>query len=305
MPIVPMLTISSSLPSDILPISENGAIIISARIDLENFWQKAINQSIESQLTFFQELVIDKHWLAYESLVSSDRNNVIERAKKWLSQMNPMMMEKTFETFRLFENEVSNQIEKFKQVFPDAKLNALVYLMISLRFDGKQSKIKGVNTTAFGIEHFVKDSSTVGTIISHEFTHLYQLEKGWSYRGNILQAAWEEGLATYTSGVLNSGSSEEKLLADSSLGVKCREDGKNIFATFLVERNENSSDSFTRWFSGSASNPDIPTRAGYYIGLIAVRHLSSTHSLLDMLSLPYDQVDAKMLAALNEIIISL
>ena len=120
---------------------------------------------------------------------------------------------------------------------------------------------------------------------------------------------WLEGMATYASGQLNPGNSDGVLLLDDKLDSVCVKNYKHYAAIFQKNSSVRLSDQkFGRihgiWFAGKRKKnikTDIPIRAGYCLGLQAVKHLAGTNTLADMAGWPLQKAHEQVVNTLRKI----
>jgi hypothetical protein len=116
-----------------------------------------------------------------------------------------------------------------------------------------------------------------------------------------------EGLATYVSSVLSPGHSDGQLLLQNDLGAIPAARLPVVATRFLADANDKAVDpghaeAFIRWFNRSKKNyqPDLPNRAGYWLGLHVIRQMRHRYSLREMASWPPARAQAQTRAALIE-----
>lgn len=285
------------LPQDVL-----GPYTVSTREDLENFWKTAQTSPKEKWPELFNEMVVKNNQLAYDELVfkgDEQKQRYSERLSHFLDEL-PKNYEKLDTTFKKFEESAKRQVQLFKWLFKDAKLHSYIYLMVSLRFDGKTGLVNNVPTMAFGMEYFLNSDNAVG-IISHELMHLYQRELfGDLNEPTLADKAWQEGLATYSSHLFSRDHRDDaSVLLDAKLAESCQKDLKILVKKFSKIVNKKDKKLIDEWFSGQQQNPETPTRAGYCVGYRVVQKLSEKNRSLEMARWPPEVSRKKFIATLS------
>lgn len=288
-----------------LPTPQNGPQMVSIRSNIEEFWSQAENQPLEKWEELFEVAVIQPHQSAYDSLVfrgdyklnryPSMRSNFLKKFQKNYPTL--------INTFKHFEESIPTQINNFKKTFPKAQLNSLVYLMVSLRFDGKTGAIQNIPAIAFGMEYYLSEKTNTDILFSHELIHLYQMELFSSnFSTTLLEQAWEEGIATYASGILNPKIKDESLIfGDEKLAEHCKKHSNKLLKLIYPIKDSKDKNLSTIWFSGQQTQPEIPTRAGYCVGYRLAQYLGKTHSLKTMVEWPPEVSNKKALLALQKL----
>jgi hypothetical protein len=96
----------------------------------------------------------------------------------------------------------------------------------------------------------------------------------------LYRALWEEGLATYVSGVMNPQVSESAILGrPEDLAARARPLLSQIARELLQNMDSTSPDLYQTFFLGNSVRKDIPPRSGYYAGLLIARELGQSYSL--------------------------
>jgi hypothetical protein len=188
-----------------------------------------------------------------------------------------------------FLDECQSIEESFSTRFPDfQKSRIIIYLMPSLfRFDGKipHDNPRALLLGLDGLAKFHGKNAPLGVILSHELFHLYH------FQVNVLPSAidstplyrliWQEGLATYVSGLLNPGTSLSDLLLDPRLA---REGPKHVptIACSLLPQLESADDETASRYLSYRRGSKVPSRMGYLIGYRIASHLASTRTLKEL-----------------------
>ncbi len=137
----------------------------------------------------------------------------------------------------------------------------------------------------FGVDVIARihPQDELGAFFDHELFHMYhrQITGMGGGRGDPLyRALWEEGLATYVSGVLNPRVSESAILGrPKDLAARAKPQLPQIARELLQNMDSTSPDLYQTCFLGNSARKDIPPRSGYYVGLLIARELGKSHNL--------------------------
>lgn len=294
------------LASDRHGYSYDLPIIISSKNEFKTFWGLAKDKDTDGRVRIFEKVVISKNRPIYKTMVEKSRNKLRKRAYKSLSGLTQDKVDVILNNFSVFEDAIPDQLLSFRRYFPDAVLNATYWLGVSLRFDGKVrdvelSKRDKRVVMGFGMEHF-QPGDNLGLIFSHEMVHLYRSEKLGFPPPNfwpMLTSAWAEGIAVYTSGVINNVGDYGTILFDKKLGSICERDYQSIIRLFLHQIDSREDGVINMWFRGNdnANNENIPERAGYCVGLKVVEHLSKNNRLDEMIKWSLPKVQDEFISA--------
>lgn len=197
----------------------------------------------------------------------------------------------------------------FAKTFPDFRCEADIVFGVSLlHFDGHGYNDKtGREHMRFGIDmiallHQPKD---LPAFFAHELFHIYHAQAlpGVHPEDNPVTwwAMWEEGLATYVSRQMNVPQTEQQVLwfpADLAAQMQkpgvMKETAKEMLADFDNTKN------YAFWFQAGHSAPNLPARAGYFMGLRMAEELGRTRSLQELAHLTPADVKPLSKAFLEE-----
>jgi hypothetical protein len=119
---------------------------------------------------------------------------------------------------------------------------------------------------------------------------------------------WEEGLATYISGLANPDVQDSELLLDSHFQTISKNDLEWLSNEFLKQKdlkvlNQGPTEEFRKWFSSGRLKvrEDLPNRCGYYLGLQVARRLSKKYTLDQMIGWTPDVAKNYVVSALKEL----
>lgn len=190
----------------------------------------------------------------------------------------------------------------FVEVFPDAGAMAPAYLLHSLgEMDGGARDIKGKSVLIFGVDVIARvhaEGANERPFFEHELFHVYH-EPKFRPCNAIWCALWEEGLATFVAASRSPGATPgELLLVDADLKALTSDPITAICTIRHVALSE-SEDDYRRLFTGGASVPGLPERAGYYIGYLVAQKLGETYSLKALAGWPVTVAKIKVLDTLS------
>jgi hypothetical protein len=182
------------------------------------FWDAAKDQPQSAQLLQFDEMVVNEHPEVYrESVLGVGSNGPGPRIAAFLrgAPANIAGMRKLSDSL---ESDLPLYLSDFQKTFPDFACQNSIYFLVSLgAFDGGVRPVNGYPALLFGVDVIarVHPQDELGALFDHELFHMYhrQITGMGGGRGDPLyRALWEEGLATYVSGVLNPRVSESAIL---------------------------------------------------------------------------------------------
>jgi hypothetical protein len=250
------------------------------------FWDAAKDQPQSAQLLLFDEMVVKEHPEVYrESVLGVGSNEPGPRIADFLrgAPANIAAMRKLSDSL---EGDLPLYLSDFQKAFPDFACQNPIYLLVSLgAFDGGVRAVNGYPALLFGVDVIarVHPQDELGALFDHELFHMYhrQITGMGGGRGDPLyRALWEEGLATYVSGVLNPGVSESAILGrPEDLAARAKPHLPQIARELVQNMDSTSPDLYQTFFLGDSARKDIPPRSGYCVGLLIARELGQGHSL--------------------------
>jgi hypothetical protein len=288
--------------------------VINTGKDFQIFWQNAEGKTFEEQeklWTVFE----DKYREIYDTVVFDKSNPNWQNRRiemlKWLFSRLPYIASNMNMLFDHAEEMTLSQTTRFKETFPDLQEGIPVVFLPGLTFNGKAQLLPsfGRTTLFIGVDRVIDRNDPVDILFSHEFFHIYQFEflKNKTIWQTFSSPLWFEGIATYASGILNPGSSEEKLLMDEKLSIECKNQ-KNIQEwsnDYLLFYNKYSLDDNTLnnlykdWFL--ISGDSNPKRRGYCLGFRVIQTIASQNNLQDMVRWDESTYILKVGEALNNL----
>ncbi len=299
-------------------VSAEDPTIINLQSSYEQFWVAAQGKDFDEQLNQWDKYIESEHSEFYSQVVhnkfeSHDWKLRKEKSAKKLFQSLPEIHTELQKRFFYFNSVISNQLKNFKKHFPDSNFNEVKIFgaPVLLRFNGQGTQINSKPILAFGLDMiaylqtFPESFKGMYYVHSddvfylHELFHIYHNEKqganGLNFieKATLANAAWNEGLATYISFVLNPTSSLDEAFMDRILAEECPPNLDFLMTEFAKDVNTKVSDNgsqekYARWFLISSNNPLIPKRAGYCLGYYIVKKLNQVYSLNEMANWNYE-----------------
>jgi hypothetical protein len=250
------------------------------------FWDAAKDQPQSAQLLQFDEMVVKEHPEVYrESVLGVGGNGPGPRIVDFLRGA-PAKIAGMRKLSDSLEGDLPLYLSDFQKAFPDFSCKNPIYFLVSLgAFDGGVRSVNGYPALLFGVDVIARmhPQDELGALFDHELFHMYhrQITGVGGGRGDPLyRALWEEGLATYVSGVLNPRVGESAILGrPEDLAARAKPQLPQIAGELLQNIDSTSPDLYQTFFLGNSPRKDIPPRSGYYVGLLIARELGQTHSL--------------------------
>lgn len=221
--------------------------------------------------------------------------------------------------FSHFDQRVIAAIGAFSSIFPDFNLSQVpIYGVPSLMiFNGQSAEVDKKPVLVFGIDMIVilknesglipgaQFKSNSDVLYAHEIFHIYHNKKqGFSEEkvlqsGRLIHAAWNEGLATYASSLVNPNATNGELLMDDALAKECSLKQGELIKKFARIANmefgkPEGRSIYKDWFLLSSKDKNIPIRAGYCVGLTLARMVAQKFSISEMVSWRFEEVPDKL-----------
>lgn len=206
----------------------------------------------------------------------------------------------------LFASAEKIVIEKeaaFRVLFSDLSPDIPVYFLPSLlSFNGKVGFLSefGRSGLLMGVDFIVQRKDDMDVLFSHEFFHAYHGDKIVGSVGKTMATPlWQEGFATYISGVLNPDRDDDVLLMDSVLGRECKKPAfvQDLARQYLAILQTDGQTTYNDWFL--LNGPTQPTRRAYCLGLHALRNLAKIYPLTEMVTWDEDRFSKETSMALQ------
>ncbi|MBX3564445.1 MAG: hypothetical protein KF730_07705 [Sphingomonas sp.] len=181
----------------------------------------------------------------------------------------------------------------FRRYFPDYAPVMPIYLVHSLgEMDGGTRDIDGKTVAVFGADVIAKihDSTTIGPFLDHELFHFHHA-RYFSDCEAMWCALWQEGLATYVAGRMNSTEDDKTLMLTIPRPIRPEVEPKLAEAMCYARPRLDSVDPevYASFFYGNGKSP-YPPRFGYYLGYLIARKIGDGRPLDELAKMPGDQV---------------
>lgn len=188
-----------------------------------------------------------------------------------------------------FNAALTPALERFEKAFGPVRGSRPVYLVVSLgEFDGGTRSLPDGNTLLFGADMIARyhGAHDPTPFFHHELFHLIHGQRF----GDCLAlwcSLWSEGLATYVAKTLNPEASDDQLLLTIPEPIRPAVDGNRTEAVCAIRARmdlteSNEADAI---FSGRRLSPTLPSRFGYYVGMLVAADLGRTRSLQQLADL--------------------
>jgi hypothetical protein len=190
---------------------------------------------------------------------------------------------------RRFGGMMESALTSFEREFGAMTGYPPVYLVHSLgEFDGGTRNLPGGVKLLFGadmIDQIYRDVP-VQPFFHHELFHLMH-HRTFNECGPLWCTLWSEGLAVYVASRLNPGSSDEALLLTEPEPLRAAVDRNRAHAICTTLSKLQSTDRADRswFFSNGETDGRLPSRFGYYVGMLVAEELGRTRSLRELAAL--------------------
>jgi hypothetical protein len=253
------------------------------------FWNATKDQPQSTQLLLFNEMVVKEHPEVYREgvlSIGSGGPDLTTQIANFLrgAPANIAAMRKLSDSL---EGDLPLYLSGFQRAFPDFACRNSIYFLVSLgAFDGAVRSVNGDPAALlFGVDVMARihPQDELGIFFDHELFHIYHRQITGMAGGMgdpLYRALWEEGLATYVSGVLNFQVSESAILGrPEDLAARAKPLLSQLARELLQNMDSTSPDLYRTFFLGNSARKDIPPRSGYYVGLLIARELGQNYSL--------------------------
>jgi hypothetical protein len=279
--------------------------IISFQNEFVQFWREAKAKPFSQQLQLWNLMIEEPHrqffdFAVWEKRIRPNWSETKALALKSRLALYPDLYGPTLKAYETFPQVVQDQIERFRKIVPDFESNFPIYAIVAPNFDAK-SAVTGPRENSIALvialDSIALEKANLDILFPHELFHAFHAQRsGFLNDGvmpgtSILVPLWEEGFATYVSGLANPGTTDGQLLFDPSFGKATEKDLRWLAGKFLEQMNQktldpSSTDAFKSWFSVGKLKvrEDLPNRAGYFLGLRVVREVAKIHSLKEMIA---------------------
>jgi hypothetical protein len=226
---------------------------------------------------------------------------------------------------RRVDREFSARLEKawrrFEVQVPDLKAGAQVYLLPAPRkaVGGAVRPLKDVDVVVFGAQEI---ASTLGTktgfdvLVHHELTHLYHQQVNAEMRtmiaevylppyaaggAKLYQVLWLEGLAVYTSRLLNPGAPDKEVLLSGEIAADVKSRWPQLGADIRDHLDSSQKADIDAYLFDSGSGKGIPRRAGYFVGMLVAQRLAKDYPFAKLCRLAGPKLREEIERALRDL----
>ncbi|MBI4374863.1 MAG: hypothetical protein HY549_00275 [Elusimicrobia bacterium] len=272
--------------------------VINMGPQFREFWNAAQARSFDEQLKLWDDLVEGPHQKYFDHAVWRKHKNADwrERKRRLLQsafRRYPELAPKIDLAFRQFEHVLGLQVDRFRQIFPDARFDLDIYAGLSPTFLGMVTSLEpggGSPVLVFAIDSIAADAERSPALLyAHELFHVYH----HTVMGPSPSAAamslmlWHEGMAHLVAALVNPGSSDLELLGEPRLADMASKDLAWLareFAPVAGQKVAQNHSLYQSWFDPWAPRlrPDLPALCGYKLGLEIARRAKQYYRLDEM-----------------------
>jgi hypothetical protein len=269
------------------------------------FWKVARDRPFDEQEAAWDRLIEQPRHDTYASVVWESRDN-----SRWKEEKDQLLRQRFAEYPRIsgqisatalsMQSAIRIQVTEFRKLFPDAPARLPVQLLLAPNFDAKSGVLSGgAPVLVFSVDTLLLENADMSILFPHELFHLYHAIHAAIDNDGVMTGAdltlplFAEGLATYVSSVLSPGHSDGALLLQESLGAIPVDRLPELARRYLSDADDKAVNAlgpkrFGRWFMGAKKpyQPDVPNRAGYWLGLNLIRQLRQQFTVQEMASWP-------------------
>ena len=217
----------------------------------------------------------------------------------------PQRREAFTQTASAFQSMLEPALASFVGTFSDFRSVGHIALLHSLgEMDGGTRTVAGQSYLVFGADVMARlhAPGKERPFFHHELFHVYN-EQFFGNCEPLWCALWTEGLAVYVSEQLNPGATDADLLLTSPGPIRTAVDAHLAHAVCAIRArlDSTSQQDHAAFFSGNSHFDDLPPRAGYYLGYLALRQAGKSHSLSSLAHFNQQGARSALDDALNEL----
>ena len=214
----------------------------------------------------------------------------------------PQQREAFVRTATSFQSMLRPAVRSFVATFTDFHSLGHIALLHSLgEMDGGTRALRGETYLVFGADVMARTIAPgrERPFFHHELFHVYN-SQFFAECEPLWCALWMEGLAVYVSEQLNPGATDADLLLTTPRPIRAEVDANLTRAICAVRARLDSTTQrdYASFFFGNARFEDLPPRAGYYIGYLALKQLGKTRSPRDLAHLSQQEARPALASAL-------
>jgi hypothetical protein len=210
---------------------------------------------------------------------------------------------------------------RFAHQAPDLKPGAEVVLLPAPRnaVGGAVRPLKERALVAFGAEEIggtLGSKTAFDVLVHHELTHLYHMQVNGEMRkmiaevylppyaadgARLYQVLWLEGLAVYTSRLLNPSAPDKEVLLSDSVAAGVKALWPQLGADLRKHLDSARKEDIDAYLFDSDSSKGIPRRTGYFVGMLVAQHLAKRYKYAELCRLAGPQLRKEMERALQDL----
>jgi hypothetical protein len=277
--------------------------------DFWRFWEAAQDRPVEQQAQLWQRLYVGPHQTVFDDLAPACKDQF---DAGWFRAHYLPDLPRVVPAIRAMVSGLPRQLEeangRFLETFPDMRWAGDVYVMASgYCFSGRAQTVHGRSALLFGVDAIAAlGQKDLIPGMQHELFHrhhrqFFDFEASSAYP--LWTALWAEGLAVNVSQRLNPSASELDLGLVPLGMVRQVDDRRGPIAADFLRRFESTAEKDATLYFNSNENTDpvVPGRAGYELGVLVVRDLSKRYSIQAMAHWSQAEAKPKIRAALERI----
>jgi hypothetical protein len=209
----------------------------------------------------------------------------------------------------------------FAEHAPDLKAGALVFLLPAPRsaVGGSVRPLGEKDAVILGSEEIalaMKSKTGFDVLVQHELTHLYHQQVNPEMRqmvaevymppfaegrAKLYQVMWLEGLAVYTSKLLNPTAPDREVLVSDSLATAVKARWPRLGAELRKHLDSTKKADIDAFHFTPDRARSIPPRTGYYVGMLVARQLAKKYTFPQLARLAGPQLRTEIEQALLEL----
>lgn len=286
----------------------NSPPVMNLADDFHALWLETAELPVEERVAIFKRDVVSQFPAFYDiarfdgQITEESQNKRIANAITRHAEIAEQFLAKS----KQFDAVLVSNIESFKQVFPDFKLQVPVTLLHSLgEFDGGTRELNGQLHLLFGADGMVRFHSwdNESAFFHHELFHIHhevhfkECDLAWC-------AAWAEGLATYVAKQLNPEAGQPELLLDFPTGMaaKTQEHLRESLEHLQTVLDSDDKEVYKSLFNTKEDETGLPARRGYYLGYLIAQELGRTHDLATLAAMTNEQIQPLIPALVSQLL---
>jgi hypothetical protein len=282
--------------------AEKNYTVINLMAEYFSFWDQTVELSPEEKSEIFKLTMMTKHADVYNpdviKLLGSE--NADEKLQKHLAFYFEAI-EPRLDHIRQLSEQAGTEFElaeaRFLTLFDDFSYEGEIYFLPSLLyFDGATRSVKGATALLLapdGMSYYHGDGFKIAPLFHHELFHVYHDQFMPEQKSEPLYLAlWREGLAVHAAKTLNPEATPGQLVLMDLMETLPPVLGQvtDHFAGIMEQPSEH-------WYGvyfSDGKHEFIPPRAGYYLGQLVAREISSDMSWAQMMNLQGPALQAQI-----------